>query len=151
MKHLTTYKLFENESDDEIKSTMDDILLDLKDEGFECHCNVGWGSSGLSLELRIYNSDEAPDGHGGFRSMRSMMSEFEFWNGIEDVMNRIYSYLSSISDKATLYYIFDGDEGEEEISVPLKQDTLKKMFPEYFRDDEGGFIIYFENILSNFE
>jgi hypothetical protein len=134
MKYLKGYKLFEDrtESDEEVKANFDDILLDLKDEGFDCHCNIGWGENGFSVELRIYKDSV------------DKVEQFEFWNGIEDAMNRIYSYVTSISDKVKLYYIFDGPDGEDEVFHTLEPDTLRRTFPEFYRKWEDGFIIYFE-------
>lgn len=134
MKYLKSYKIFENrsDSDEEVKATIDDILLDLKDEGFDCHCNTGWGETGFSVELRIYK--ESVD----------KIDEFEFWNGIEDAMNRIYSYISGISDKVKLYYIREVAHREEEVLLPLEKDTLKSAFPEYYQKWSDGFTIYFE-------
>lgn len=134
MKYLKSYKIFESrsDSDEEVKATIDDILLDLKDEGFDCHCNTGWGETGFSVELRIYK--ESVD----------KIDEFEFWNGIEDAMNRIYSYISGISDKVKLYYIREVAHREEEVLLPLEKDTLKSAFPEYYQKWSDGFTIYFE-------
>lgn len=149
MKYLKSYKIFENrsDSDEEVKATIDDILLDLKDEGFDCHCNTGYflnhcprkrGETGFSVELRIYK--ESVD----------KIDEFEFWNGIEDAMNRIYSYISGISDKVKLYYINcvlttqPLRVHQEEVLLPLEKDTLKSAFPEYYQKWSDGFTIYFE-------
>ena len=154
MKYLNPYKLFESDSDDEIKSTIDDILLDLEDEGFECNCNLGWSyKNALSVELRVYRTHTTSDGHGGIGYIPSRhSSEYEFWNDIEDVMNRIYSYLSGISNKIKLNYILDGSDGEENVSIRLKENTLKRLFPDYYVYTDGcfsdfvgcGFTIYFE-------
>lgn len=146
MKYLITYKLFEStlsESDDDVKNTMDDILLELEDDGFECHCNIGGGiSGGLSVELRVFKywTDFSP--------LRQATNKWDtglkFWNSIEDIMNRIYSYLYSVSDKIDLYYVQDFGVVEEEILIPLKENTLKAEFPNYYNVSDNGFIIYFE-------
>lgn len=47
MRYIKTYKIFERLTGEEIKSTCEDILLELSDDGFDCRVTVNnWGVLG---------------------------------------------------------------------------------------------------------
>ena len=124
MKYLKRF----NESMDhkEIKATLDDILLELSDEGFDIHCNVGWSVGTTSFEIRV-------DRNG---------TSFK-WEDISETMNRIYNYLSSLGEKISLGFFNENDEFFR-ISDRLEYDTLERWFRSYYHKETNDLIIYFD-------
>lgn len=91
MIHLTTYKLFESVETREYlqnyKTTINDILLDIKDDGFEIidsfytySDRLTPGKSPLGIEIEIYAPKQA--------------RSFEF-DSIEPTISHLISYLKS--------------------------------------------------------
>lgn len=146
MRHLKTYKLFENkESIEDMQQTIMDIFDDLRDEGFECYCNVGYGAY-PSIEIRIYKDDYLEKEYNELTPEfieRHHPYSFEF-REIEEVMRRIYGILMDNSNDIDLYFI-ENEETEHRYSLSRYGfEILRKMFPIYYSKFDRGFIIDFD-------
>lgn len=87
VKFLPAYEI----QREEIEATIEDILVDINDEGFETHCNSIGSMKEQSFEIRI-ERDNKP---------------FE-WVDVKDVLNRVYEYMSGLNKN--LSFSFETDD-----------------------------------------
>lgn len=146
MKYLTTYRLFENkESIDDIQQTIMDVFDDLRDEGYECYCNVGYGQY-PSVEIRIYKNDHLDSLYNELPPEFVERHPYSFqFKDIEGVMRRIYNILMEWCDvDVDFNFVINL---EKEFSFSLAEhgfEILEKEFPNYYDKFDRGFIIYFD-------
>lgn len=151
MKHLNTYKLFESkESIEDMQQTIMDIFDDLRDDGFDCYCNIGWGKH-PAIEVRIYKDDNLDKQYNELPPEfieRHHPYSFEF-RDIEDVMRRIYNILVENSNDIGFNFINEDDKEEYEHYFLLSKygfEILENQFPIYYDKSSRGFIIDFDII-----
>lgn len=93
MKHLKEYKIFESESNKEVIKTLEEILLDLNDDGYETSIvespiDLSKGSPNPRIFLAINNS--------GKKILDLLRSEFgEFYILWYETFNRCIDYMKS--------------------------------------------------------
>lgn len=140
MNHLKSHNIFESKMSwddlEEIQNIINDVLEDLRDDGFRCRCNVGYGCC-PSVEIRVYKDKEA----SGFNER-----SFEFYE-IEDVMKRIYTILKEKSNNIKFYFIKHDPDGDSEYDYEISKygfGLLKSEFSEYYDHSSGGFMVDFD-------
>jgi hypothetical protein len=90
MKYLKTYKIFESSNLQRIKQTCEDILLELKDDGFEYKIIINDWIDDINIDedinwINIDVSKDCPD-----------VSDLDlYWKEARDVFERLSNYLSS--------------------------------------------------------
>jgi len=110
MKHIKEYKIFESiEEMNDIKLTLEEILLDLNDIGFETEVYINYKLSGDGYIMRIY--------------VKLPGKTFKI-DIIKETFLRIEDYLSSIGECEFDYqidgyqtYDFDLDDSRRAISI----------------------------------
>lgn len=117
MKHLTKYKLFESVSKkehDEIIETLEDIGLDLKDDGYgiRVHGNyVHNGSSKIVVDVHLTKG-------GSYVPIK--------YREVKETFDRMDSYMKSIGFKSHLeYFIQKFSGGYMQSYIPSDNSTLK--------------------------
>ena len=90
MRYLKSYKIFESSNQQRIKQTCEDILLELKDDGFEYKIIINDWIDDISIDedinwINIDVSKDCPD-----------VSDLDlYWKEVRDVFERLSDYLSS--------------------------------------------------------
>lgn len=90
MKYLKTYKIFESSNLQRINQTCEDILLELKDDGFNCNILINdWsGDINIDEDINWINIDVSKD-------CRDVSDLDLYWSEVKDVFERLSDYLSS--------------------------------------------------------
>jgi hypothetical protein len=136
MKYLKNYRVFEDKKlYDEIHKVIEDILLDLQDDGFEVRCNYFASNQHASYEIRI---------------RRDIYTKFT-WDDISTTMNRIYDYLIQFEEKLTFSFIrpikgehFGYASDNPDKNWILTKDTLEKSFSLYYNKLDDDIIVYYD-------
>ena len=151
MRYLKPYKLFESveNKSTEVEVTINHILYELSDIGFEADCNV-WKAEDnkLFFEITVSKSKEVPDGWGGSGSEAT--EEFN-WSDIKDTMDRFCYYLFTISSNMKFEHE-DTNSESHSWNFNNYNDLLIKIeeeFTEYYNKYEGWFRLGFVIELKN--
>lgn len=92
MKYLKSYKIFESSNLQRIKQTCEDILLELKDDGFDYKIIINsWDkdyTNSSDEDINWINIDASKD-------CRDVSDLDLYWEGAKDVFERLSDYLSS--------------------------------------------------------
>jgi hypothetical protein len=108
MKHLTSYKIFESIDIDlvKIESTLNDILLELKDLGYDVLVDVNYkdfeSDDGHSVKIKIV-SERKEELYSIWRQDREDYAKREY-NKCSDVLERVDEFLKSVGLQSTIPY-----------------------------------------------
>ena len=96
MRYLRKFETYQINDIKELQQTIQDILLELNDEGLNCYCNLGYEVDGPSFEIRIYKNDE------------SLKYGYKLnFSEVEEQFKRIYNILMEYADDVEFSFIVD--------------------------------------------
>jgi len=107
MKHIKTYKIFESSENDEVKQYLEDIFLELEDEGFDVDIEGRWlrtfnteQHTGYEVKIEKSKTFLLEDVYEYILTCKSYLKEMGFF--ITEI-NGVHYYLSVTNDRQERY------------------------------------------------